>query len=273
MNIKERKAPFQFLKKKNFIIKLLRIQKASCDLGVMMVKSNKGYENGGRDLMHSKGRLKDCFQKYKHAWVFLYGFIYMPWFRWLENRAVRHYYIIHSPLDNYIPFVEYFIIPYYLWFPFMIGGVLYFFFTDKKGFYRLVAFLITGMTAFLVISTVFPNGLDLRPAAVLGDNIFVDMVKFLYKVDTPTNVLPSIHVFNSIGIAIAVCQSEELKKHRNIQWMCTALAGLIILSTMFLKQHSVTDVAAAFALACAIYPAVYSSTAEEREACPVKHAT
>ena len=33
--------------------------------------------------------------------------------------------------------------------------------------------------------------------------MFTDMVKVLYKTDTPTNVLPSIHVFNSIGAGIA----------------------------------------------------------------------
>ena len=35
------------------------------------------------------------------------------------------------------------------------------------------------------------------------------------------------------------------------------LAVLIILSTMFLKQHSVTDVIAAVTMACIIYPFVY----------------
>ena len=27
--------------------------------------------------------MKAFFQKYKHAWVLLYGFIYLPWFFWL----------------------------------------------------------------------------------------------------------------------------------------------------------------------------------------------
>lgn len=30
--------------------------------------------------------MKAFFQKYKHAWVLLYGFIYLPWFFWLESR-------------------------------------------------------------------------------------------------------------------------------------------------------------------------------------------
>lgn len=87
--------------------------------------------------------------------------------------------------------------------------------------------------------------------------MFTDMVKVLYKTDTPTNVLPSIHVFNSIGAGIAISHSNDLKKHRWIQISAYILAALIILSTMFLKQHSVTDVIAAVAMACIIYPFVY----------------
>ena len=204
-------------------------------------------------------RTKNFIKKYRHAWVLLYGFIYMPWFIYLEKRTDVHYFLIHSPLDDYIPFVEYFIVPYLLWFAFVAVAAGYFFFTDKTGFYRLSAFLIVGMTFFLFLCTVFPNGLNLRPATFARDNIFVELVKHVYATDTPTNVLPSIHVFNSLGVCIAIWHSEALKKHRKIQYGAYLLAVLIILSTVFLKQHSVTDVIAAFALACVIYPFVIST--------------
>lgn len=201
--------------------------------------------------------IKDFIRKYKHAWVFLYGFIYIPWFFYLEQHNTSGYYIIHSPLDNYIPFIEYFIVPYLLWFLFIAVSVLYFFFTDKEGFYRLFTFLAIGMTAFLIICTVFPNGLNLRPEVFARDNIFVDMVKQLYRTDTPTNVLPSIHVFNSLAVCCAVYHSDALKKHKTVQYVCYIFAALIILSTVFLKQHSVTDVIAATVMAGVIYPFVY----------------
>ena len=207
---------------------------------------------------------KNFISKYRHAWVLLYGFIYMPWFIYLERRTDVQYFMIHSPLDDYIPFVEYFIVPYLLWFAFVAVAAGYFFFTDKTGFYRLCAFLIAGMTFFLFLCTVFPNGQNLRPVTFARDNIFVDLVKQIYSTDTPTNVLPSIHVFNSLGVCIAIWHSDALKKHRMIQYGAYLLALLIILSTMFLKQHSVTDVIAAFVLACAIYPFVYA--AQEKKA-------
>ena len=214
-------------------------------------------------------RTKNFIKKYRHAWVLLYGFIYMPWFIYLEKRTDVHYFLIHSPLDDYIPFVEYFIVPYLLWFAFVAVAAEYFFFTDKTGFYRLSAFLIVGMTFFLFLCTVFPNGLNLRPATFARDNIFVELVKHVYATDTPTNVLPSIHVFNSLGVCIAIWHSEALKKHRKIQYGAYLLAVLIILSTVFLKQHSVTDVIAAFALACVIYPFVYAT--QEKKATKLSH--
>ncbi len=202
-------------------------------------------------------QLKNFVMKYRHAWVLLYALIYMPWFMYLEKTVTKKYYLIYSPLDDYIPFVEYFVIPYLLWFMFMLIYGLYFFFTDTVGFYKLAAFLCIGMTLFLIICTVFPNGQHLRPTEFARDNIFVDLVKHVYETDTPTNVLPSIHVFNSIGICVAVAHSKTLKQHRLIQWFTYIFAGLIILSTVLLKQHSILDMVAAMAMACIIYPFVY----------------
>ena len=104
---------------------------------------------------------------------------------------------------------------------------------------------------------------------MLFRSIFVDLVRYIYRTDTPTNVLPSIHVFNSIGVCIAIWHSSALKKHRWIQYGSYVLALLIILSTVFLKQHSVTDVIAAFVLACVIYPFVYA--AQEKKAAKLSH--
>ena len=144
-----------------------------------------------------------------------------------------------------------------MWFLFVPAIVGYEFFYSKKEYYQCCAYLFSGMTIFLIICTVFPNALNLRPTVFPRDNVFTDMVKVLYKTDTPTNVLPSIHVFNSIGVSIAISHSNDLKKHRWIQISAYILAALIILSTMFLKQHSVTDVIAAVTMACIIYPFVY----------------
>lgn len=201
--------------------------------------------------------MKSLIKKYRHAWVILYALIYFPWFFWLEDHVTENFHVIHVALDDKIPFLEYFIVPYLLWFVFVAGFVLYFFFKDSGEFYKLTGLLICGMTLFLIISTVWPNGLTLRPTTFARDNIFVDLCKQLWTADTATNVFPSIHVYNSLAVAIAVVKSKHLKSHRWIQISSVILAILIILSTVFLKQHSVVDVIGGFVCIAIFYPLVY----------------
>ena len=181
----------------------------------------------------------------------------MPWFGYLEKVVTQDYKLIQTSLDKAIPFLEIFILPYLFWFAFVVVTVLYFFFKDKKEFYRLIIFLFTGMTIFLIISTFWPNGQALRPTQFERDNVFVDLVKNLYLTDTPTNVFPSIHVYNTLGCYIAIKKSEHLKQIRWLQNTNFVITGLIILSTMFLKQHSYLDVVGAGLFGVITYVFVY----------------
>lgn len=213
--------------------------------------------------MNFRTKVFAFFKKYKHAWVFSYALLYMPWFLYLEEHVTKHFYVISSRIDNYIPFVEYFIIPYLLWFVFIAAVFLYFFFTDVEGFYKLAKLSFIGMTIFLVISTLMPNGLMLRPYVFPRDNIFTDMVRTLYRADTPTNVFPSLHVFNSVAACIAINDSAALRKHKKVCMGAYILAALIIMATVFLKQHSVIDVVGAFVMAYALYQFVYVSERQQ----------
>lgn len=203
--------------------------------------------------------MKNLIQKYKHAWILSYAFIYIPWFLFLEKTVTKNYYIMHIKLDDYIPFNEYFIVPYLLWFLYVAGTILFFLFTNKQDYYKVCAFLFTGMTISLLICTFFQNGTDLRPVVDPSKNVFSWLVSKLHDADTSTNVFPSIHAYNSIGIHIAIVRSEVLKKH----WLIRCLSGILMvsicLSTVFLKQHSAIDVFGSIVMAYMIYPFVYGS--------------
>lgn len=209
--------------------------------------------------MKWKTKFTEIVKKYKHAWVFLYAFIYMPWFLFLEKHVTTNYHVIQTALDEHIPFIEYFIVPYLMWFAFIAVVFLYFFFTDVDGFYKLAKISFAGMTIFLIICTLFPNGQDLRPVVFERENVFVDAVRILYRTDTCTNVFPSLHVFNSLCACIAIHESEALKKHKVISGAAYVLAALIVLATMFLKQHSILDVTGAFVMAIVLYRFVYAT--------------
>ena len=203
-------------------------------------------------------KLKIFYLKYKHAVpLIIYAIIYMTWFAWLEKNITGHYRIIHMAADDYIPFCEVFVIPYFLWFAYVSAVVIYFFFKNKEDYYRTCIFLFTGMTIFLIICTVWHNGLNLRQDISYNNNLCARLVKMLYKTDTSTNVFPSLHVFNTLGCLVALYKSKGMKDKAWIKVIATIIGILIILSTIFLKQHSVWDVIGAFALAAILYPIVY----------------
>lgn len=189
--------------------------------------------------------MKRFISKYRHGLVIaVYSIIYILLFSYLEHRPVHSYHIVHTVFDDWIPFCEFFIVPYMLWFPYMILAVIYFIFFNKNKheYYQLAFNLMMGMTVFLIISYVYPNAQHIRPTEFPRDNIFTDIVKWLYSTDTPTNILPSIHVFNSLAIHMSLTNCEALRNKKFIKAASFTLIALIIMSTMFLKQHSVIDV-------------------------------
>ena len=196
--------------------------------------------------------MKRFISKYRHGLVIaVYSIIYILLFSYLEHRPVHSYHIVHTVFDDWIPFCEFFIVPYMLWFPYMILAVIYFIFFNKNKheYYQLAFNLMMGMTVFLIVSYVYPNAQHIRPTEFPRDNIFTDIVKWLYSTDTPTNILPSIHVFNSLAIHMSLTNCETLRNKKFIKAASFTLTALIIMSTMFLKQHTILDVVVALAMA------------------------
>ena len=212
-------------------------------------------------MSNSKNILKSTKQfiaKYRHGIPLLvYVIIYLSWFAHLEQTVTKHYKVIHMDIDDYIPFCEIFVIPYFLWFGYIAVTVLYFFFKNKEDYCKTCIFLFTGMTIFLIISTLWPNGHHLRPVVMPRENIFTDMIQSLYRTDTATNLWPSIHVYNSIGAHLAISRSKEFAGKPLVRMGSLLLAASIVLSTMLIKQHSVFDVLTAFVLAAVMYLIVY----------------
>lgn len=205
--------------------------------------------------------MRDKLNQYKHVLLLLYFPVYLAAFRYLENIRPDRLHIISSPLDQYIPFIPVFILPYLFWFLYIAGPGLYFLFCEKEVFCRLMYFGMIGMTVFLVVSWVYPNGLAIRPDSFADNTVFTQLTSFVYSVDTATNVLPSIHVFNSVGIYLAVKDSERLSQKKGIRYASLIMTTLIILSTMFVKQHSVVDVVAGLTLSYVSYELVYGGRA------------
>lgn len=207
-----------------------------------------------------KLKLKNIFNKYWRYLFALYAFIYLPCFFAIENKITMDYpgiHIINGAIDDKIPFLEIFIIPYLLWFAYVVAACIFMVFkADDMEFLKFALSLVIGMTLFLVISVIYPNALTLRPEYI-PDNIFGRLVMGLYGTDTSTNVFPSIHVYNSLAVDIALHKCSALRNHKSVKASSRILCILIILSTMFLKQHSVYDVLGGFVMMIVLYILLY----------------
>lgn len=194
--------------------------------------------------------------KFRYWWTILYLPVYLLFFGYVEARPVDVT-IIGLPIDYQIPLIEAFVIPYLLWFPYIAVTFVWFFFCDKKEFLQYMGFLYIGMTIFIIVSLFFPNGLDIRPETFARDNCFTKTLAVLYQTDTSTNVIPSIHVYNSIAAAVAMVKSRHVSPKLWQKIFAVVMSALIILSTVFVKQHSVIDVMAACIVSIIVYIMIY----------------
>lgn len=179
-------------------------------------------------------------KQHKYCYAVGYMVFYLAAF-FLSERVLEPKYIISCALDDRIPFNEFFVIPYCSWFLLLPASWLYTMVTSKKDFQDLCMIMFGGMTLSILLYWIFPNGLNLRPAAI-PDNFCGRLVHMLHEVDTPGNVCPSIHVSSSTAVMAVALRSGELRRKPVIRWGVCLLAAAICVSTMFLKQHSAVDV-------------------------------
>lgn len=156
---------------------------------------------------------------------------------WLVPAESCH--VIHHKLDDIIPFIEIFVVPYVLWYLLIAITLIYFALYNPDNFKRFNIFILITQIIATLIFIVYPSMQNLRPVEFPRDNIFSDLVGLLYSADTNTNVCPSTHVAYSIGIASAWIKEKSVSK--GFKTFIVIFAILICLSTSFIKQHSVID--------------------------------
>ena len=164
---------------------------------------------------------------------------------------------MHLPLDDYIPFLTIFVIPYILWFPYIAFGLIYTGLHNKTDFYKLLVFLVGGMSVAYTAYMIFPNAQALRPVITQNDPLSL-LVKFIYFTDTPTNVCPSVHVINAIAVDAALRNSKEFGAKKYRKATSSILTVFICLSTVFIKQHSSADVLCGLAVSAVFYTCLYA---------------
>lgn len=127
----------------------------------------------------------------RYLWFTLILPAYLIAFAWVEAwipvDACKPTYI---PLDDQIPFLEGFIVPYMLWFPMILALGLYLMRYDHEGFKRYMTYLGVAFFTVIALYLLFPNRQDLRVTHFPRDNVFTQLVALVYSQDTNTNVCP-----------------------------------------------------------------------------------
>lgn len=180
--------------------------------------------------------------QFSHVKYALYWPAYIICFMAIEAlRPLSECHVMYCRLDDMIPFCEYFVFPYLFWYPFLILPLFYFFIFEPRVFVRSMKFVMLTYSFAILSFLVFPTCQMLRPEVLPRDNFFCDVVRFVYDVDTNTNVSPSVHVIGSFAVLFAAFDSK-LFSTRGWKTAISVTALIICISTLFVKQHSVIDV-------------------------------
>ena len=208
-----------------------------------------------REKKHDQPRLGTV-ENYRHFWMISVWVVYYIIFYIAEHVVTGNYYPVHMPLDDMIPFCEWFIFPYCLWHWLLAIVGVYLLLWDAENFKRFTAFIGIGFIPVMLFDIAFPNGQDLRPLVFERQNIATWLVARIYAADTNTNVFPSMHVIGSAALYAATLYTPSIRK-RGLDWVMLPLAVLISISTVFVKQHSCLDILGAIPYSALVWWLVY----------------
>lgn len=200
--------------------------------------------------------VKEYVRRNPHVWYALYLPVYLVLFFLVEKLVPSDsdYWVSYMKLDDYIPFVDVFVIPYCLWYPFLVCTGVYLLVNDGENFKKYMRFIGYGFTISLLFCLIVPNGQNLRPASFDHHNFFTWLIGRIYAADTNTNVFPSMHVVGVIAASSACFKNSGLRRFR---WPAVVLSVFICMATVFIKQHSCLDIIGGVALGIPLYVCIY----------------
>ena len=160
------------------------------------------------------------------------------------NRGRVHY-DLSIWLDGKIPFLPWTVIIYFGCFAVWVINYILAAKQDEEDAWRLFAADFLARITCLAIFIILPTTM-VRPAVEPG-GIFRKAMLFLYAVDEPDNLFPSIHCMASWICFIAVRKNPNVPRWYKI--FSFAVALLVFMATLTTKQHITVDVIAGLLLA------------------------
>ena len=192
-------------------------------------------------------------KKHKDKIVFLLFLIQFILIYKLIQEIVTQGRLLTIPIiDNFIPLIPIFVIPYLLFFPFILLPIAMVW-KDKKRLFQIAITYLFASTIANLIFLIFQTTV-IRPE-LFPSTIANRWIIYIYSFDKPLNLFPSTHVTFT-----ALANLCLLKINKKIAYGVLPLTILIILSTMFIKQHYIPDLFAGLLLAWLSYEFIYKRT-------------
>ena len=156
--------------------------------------------------------------------------------------------LMGSAFDSKIPFVPFFIYLYISWYLLLFLIPYIFYKKDKNKFYKFITCSFICAVISSLIYIFYPTTMLRTNIETTGITSFI--INFIYIVDTPViNCLPSMHCV--LCFLFMLCIPKNLKLMNKIIIIFISL--MVILSTLFIKQHVIIDIISAFIISFSTY--------------------
>jgi membrane-associated phospholipid phosphatase len=149
---------------------------------------------------------------------------------------------LKTSLDAVIPLVPAFVIPYLSLQPLVFVSLVLLLLFRSKIFESAAQSMIAAWLVSFAFFILMQSWMD-RPV-LTGNDVCTRLLRDVYANDAPYNCFPSLHVSLSTILAI-----HWLRVDKRIGVPFAAWTVLIVLSTVFVKQHYIADVLGGLALA------------------------
>jgi membrane-associated phospholipid phosphatase len=157
--------------------------------------------------------------------------LYLPF-----NRPYGEIHSFYHPLDDTVPLLTIFVIPYISYYLLLIYATLFF---VKKQNHKVTSLIANSLTCAIILAYLFyffyQNSVE-RPY-ILEKSMFDQIYTFINYHVAPYNAFPSLHV----AVSAIIWYGFYLLKSSHIK-LQTLWILLIIISTVFTKQHYVLDI-------------------------------
>ncbi|MDD2504650.1 MAG: phosphatase PAP2 family protein [Bacilli bacterium] len=132
-----------------------------------------------------------------------------------------------------------------IWYPFELTSLFYLYKKDFNTYFKSISALIISLVIMHLIFIIYPTMVD-RPVVDSFNSLTSLIVYITFKSDTPVNCFPSGHCIICFIMIFSFLKTKNMKLETKSIFI--GINILIVLSTLFVKQHVLYDVFGALVL-------------------------